>query len=208
MNNLGTLDSQTTWVEFNSWDLQQSVEITPACDFLKLSFPRSQTQHVAKAILENPCPVRCLLTLPKRIFCDQWPTNGRVSPKASSITASERNQPKGVIRLSADLATEGACSDGQAHMAQGVQAPGSFSVTMAMNKYLPQTWPGPLPACFIAFVIILQYFLSCYFIRRNKKFRSLSWPLTKQLCHLDLLLLAFSSLDCRFGKVYSSIGNK
>lgn len=34
INNLGTLNSQMTWVEFNSWDLQQSVEITPVCDFL------------------------------------------------------------------------------------------------------------------------------------------------------------------------------
>lgn len=33
--------------------------------------------------------------------------------------------------------TEEVCSDGQTHMAQGVQAPGTFSVGVAMNKCLP-----------------------------------------------------------------------
>lgn len=59
--------------------------------------------------------------------------------------------------------TEGACSDGQTHMAQGVQAPGTFSVRVAMNKCLPQIWPRPLPDCFIAFVIILQCFCLYFF---------------------------------------------
>lgn len=62
------------------------------------------------------------------------------------------------MRLSTDLTTEEACSDGQVHLAQGVRAPGTFSVRIAMNKYLSQIWPEPLPDCFIAFVIILQYF--------------------------------------------------
>lgn len=51
------------------------------------------------------------------------------------------------------------CSDGRAHMAQGVQAPGTFSERMAVNKYLAQVWPGSLPDDSIASVIILQYFL-------------------------------------------------
>lgn len=59
--------------------------------------------------------------------------------------------------------TEEACSDGQTHMAQGVQAPGTFSVRVVMNKCLPQIWPGRLPDCFIAFVIILQCFHLYFF---------------------------------------------
>lgn len=54
-------------------------------------------------------------------------------------------------------------SDGLAHMARGVQAPGPFSGRMAVNKYLPQVWPGPLPGDSIACVIILQYFLFSLF---------------------------------------------
>lgn len=87
--------------------------------------------------------------------------------------------------------TEEACSDGQTHMAWGVQAPGTFSVRAEMNKCLPQIWPRPLPDCFIAFDIILLYF-HLYFFNLGEiniqKPQLLSHTGGKWLCPIDFFI--------------------
>lgn len=65
IHTLGTLNSQMTWVEFSSQALEQSTEITPACDFFSCLSQGHRLKYVAKAILEHPGPVafwRCRCT--------------------------------------------------------------------------------------------------------------------------------------------------